>query len=72
MTPSNIRDYVKIYKNFFDKEFCKNIIKEIKNNTWEKHYFYTFRQEFIQNENELSVSWNEGKLEKQLIKSVYL
>ena len=38
----------------------------VKNNTWEKHYFYTFRQEFIQNENELSVSWNEGKLEKQL------
>ena len=66
MTPSDIRDYVKVYKNFFDKEFCKNIIKEITNNTWEKHSFSTYGEQLTQYENELSVSWDENKLKQEL------
>ena len=30
MIPSDIREYVKVYNNFLNKDFCKKIVKEIK------------------------------------------
>tara|TARA_R100001509_G_scaffold13417_1_gene6919 strand:- start:597 stop:1169 length:573 start_codon:yes stop_codon:yes gene_type:complete len=41
--PSNIRDYVKVYENVFDKDFCTSTIKELKKIEWKKHYFYQYK-----------------------------
>ena len=66
MTPSNVRDYVKVYKNFFDKKFCKNILKEINNNNWQTHYFKDYVMETRQYENEFLISYDESKLKQKL------
>ena len=66
MIPSDIRDYVKIYDNFLNKNFCKNIIKEIKDNNWEKHNFFTYEKKFVQYKNEFFVSWDKSKLKQEL------
>ena len=66
MIPRDTKDYVKIYENFLEKDLCKNIVEQIKNSEWEKHSFSTYRKEPIQYKNELSVSWSESKLKKEL------
>lgn len=71
MILSDIKDYVKIYKNFLSKDLCKNIVEEIKSNEWERHRFYTYKQESVQYKNELSVSWCQSELEKELSKKLW-
>lgn len=43
LTPKTIntqlKDYVKVYKGFLDKDFCNLIVSNFVNNTWEKHFF---------------------------------
>ena len=66
MIPSSIKDYVKIYDDFLDAKFCKNILNEINKNNWQTHMFRTYQSKLIQHKNELSVSWNEGKFKQKL------
>ena len=59
MINENIKDYVKVYDNFLDKDFCKSVIKELQHNNWETHSFYLpIKDEFITHVDDLSVSFN--------------
>jgi len=40
MMPMNVKDYVKIYDNFLDSNFCKEIVNELETDSWDKHSFY--------------------------------
>ena len=67
MIKSDIRDYVKIYKNFLDKKFCKEILNHIKNIEWQTHSFYEYgNNRFVQHNNELSIAYPELEIKKQL------
>lgn len=58
----NVKDYVKIYDNFLDLDFCKTIVSEIELNSWEKHSFYrSFSNEYISYDDDLAVSYSESE-----------
>ena len=38
----DLRDYVKVYENWFDLELCSQAIKEIENGNWTQHSFYNY------------------------------
>lgn len=58
----NVKDYVKIYDNFLDLDFCKTIVNEIELNSWEKHSFYrSFSDEYISYDDDLAVSYSESE-----------
>jgi len=55
----SIKDYVKVYKDFFDREFCENVIAELQDNNWETHSFYMPNEDkCVSFDNELAVSFN--------------
>jgi hypothetical protein len=55
----SIKDYVKVYKDFFNREFCKDVIAELQDNNWETHSFYMpDKKEYVSFDNELAVSFN--------------
>ena len=58
----NVKDYLKIYDNFLDLDFCKTIVSEIESNSWEKHSFYrSLSNEYISYDDDLSVSYSESE-----------
>ena len=59
MIDESIKDYVKVYKDFFDREFCENVIAELQDNDWETHSFYMpDKDKYVSFDNELAVSFN--------------
>lgn len=36
----NLKDYVRVYKNVYDKSFCENVIAELQDVEFIKHQFY--------------------------------
>ena len=42
MMPDNIKDYVKVYDNFFEDKFCSSLVNELKKVKWEEHSFYHY------------------------------
>ena len=59
MINNNIKDYVKVYKNFFSKEFCQEVVAELQDNNWETHSFYVpDKNEYVSFEDDLAVSFN--------------
>jgi len=61
MTPKLIKDYVKVYENFLDKELCDSTIKSIESNEWKKHHYYTDRNdEKITFDTDLSVCYPQN------------
>ena len=59
MIDESIKDYVKVYKDFFDREFCENVIAELQDNNWETHSFYMpDKDKYVSFDNELAVSFN--------------
>lgn len=40
MTPQSLQDYVKVYRNFVDKDFCQNIVDVVSQSEWTQHQFY--------------------------------
>ena len=71
MIPSDIRDYVKIYKGFLNKNFCKDVVKKIKNNNWITHEFSSYTNKITQHENELSVSFEDNDLNKEVTEKLW-
>jgi hypothetical protein len=62
MMPMNLKDYVKIYDNFLDLDFCKTIVQELETNSWEKHSFYQAQnQSFISYEDDLFISYSNSE-----------
>jgi len=66
MTPSDIRDYVKVYNNFLSKEFCKSIVEKIKDNNWQTHNFSNYKNKITQHKNEFLISYDKNKLKQEL------
>jgi len=65
--PMNLKDYLKIYTNEFDLDFCKKTVKKIKKFNWTTHTFYDYiNDKNIQFSNELSISHDESD-EKKII-----
>lgn len=63
--PMNLKDYLKIYNNEFDLDFCKNTVKKIKKNNWIKHTFYDYiSDKTIQYGNELDISYDDSEENK--------
>mgnify|MGYP003118562468 FL=1 len=59
MINNNIKDYVKVYKNFFSKEFCQEVVAELQDNNWETHSFHIpDKNEYVSFEDDLAVSFN--------------
>lgn len=63
----NIEDYVKVYEDFLDKDFCNQTIEKLKDAEWAMHQFYQAGSgDYVSYENELSVSWSNIP-ERQII-----
>jgi len=57
----NVRDYMKIYDNFLDLDFCAEVVKEIESNSWQKHSFYTQSGTYVSYDDDLSVSYSNSE-----------
>jgi predicted 2-oxoglutarate/Fe(II)-dependent dioxygenase YbiX len=71
MFNTTLKDYVKIYKGFYDPELCTSITNNLKNINWDLHTFYNgITGERKSYENELSVSSDvipeKQKLDEQI------
>jgi len=65
-------DYVRVYQRFYDMEFCKNLVIDIKNVEWKTHKFYdSITKNYSSNENELSVSYEDVFLKKELDEKIW-
>jgi len=61
MMPTNLKDYVRIYDDFLDKDFCKEVVEELQSNNWQKHAFYrAATQDSISYDDDLSVSYSNS------------
>lgn len=55
----DLQSYVKVYNNFFDKEFCQETIDQLKSAEFHMHQFYNSQNNTTESyEKELSVSWS--------------
>ncbi len=58
----NVKDYMKIYDNFLDLDFCKTVVAEIESNSWQKHSFYRAgNNDYISYEDDLAVSYSNSE-----------
>jgi len=58
----NTEHYVKIYKNFLQKDFCRNFIKKIEKISWQEHYFtelHSTKQIKLSGKNELACGFEK-------------
>jgi predicted 2-oxoglutarate/Fe(II)-dependent dioxygenase YbiX len=57
MINTPLKDYVKVYKGFYDPEFCATVTNQIAGVDWHQHAFYDHKNnEVISHDHELSVS----------------
>lgn len=60
MIPKNIRDYVKVYKDFIDPAVCVSAVKKLDAANWQTHQFYDASTgQNVSYDHELSVSHDE-------------
>jgi hypothetical protein len=71
----NLKSYVKIYKNFYDKKTCKKIIKRLESsNTWETHTYHniiTNEKKPLSGDNELEVSFYHDNLTSSMMDDLW-
>ena len=56
MIPTDIRDYVKVYKKFLSKALCEDLINDLKKANWKEHYFYNTKEGLTQYDHEFEVT----------------
>jgi predicted 2-oxoglutarate/Fe(II)-dependent dioxygenase YbiX len=72
MFNSQLKDYVRTYKGFYDSAFCKKVVEELSLVNWNIHSFYDSKTNTSKSfENELSVSWDIVPSKKQLDEKVW-
>jgi predicted 2-oxoglutarate/Fe(II)-dependent dioxygenase YbiX len=72
MYNSQLKDYVKIYKGFYESQFCKEIVASIENVNWSTHEFYDPTTKTNKSyEHELSVSSENVPLKKELDEKIW-
>jgi hypothetical protein len=69
----NLRDYVKVYSNYIDKDVCEKTIRELKFANWQQHYFDGSENDktTLSGNDELSISWGTLTTSKILMKSIW-
>jgi len=68
----NLSDYVKVYNNFFDQEFCKETITQLKNAEFVAHQYHQSYFKTTSNlENELSVSRDRIDNSDKIMKNIW-
>lgn len=68
MTPQNLLDYVKVYDNFFDEDFCEKLVSQLDKDNWQKHsYNNPINNENITYDDDLSVHAIHDTIEKQKV-----
>ena len=69
----NLRDYVKVYNNQFDKDTCELTLKELKFATWQQHYFDSTdsNRTALSGNDELAISWSKLTTNKLLMKRIW-
>lgn len=56
--PMNVKDYVKIYDGFLDKDLCEKAVEELQTANWQMHSFYNpSTGGYEQYDKELSISY---------------
>ena len=72
MISKNLRDYVKVYKDFIDPETCKTAVEKLDSVNWKIHTFYNSGTDSYHSyEHELSVSNDEIPEKNELNKRVW-
>ena len=71
MMATNIRDYIKVYDDFLDKQFCKKVLNELKKINWETHTFVDYNGNRMSHNNELSVSFDKIEVQEELTKKLW-
>ena len=72
MLDSTLKDYIKIYKKFYDVEFCKDVVKQLDEANWVEHYFYNPNtKSSVSYENELSTSYDSILSKKILDEKIW-
>jgi predicted 2-oxoglutarate/Fe(II)-dependent dioxygenase YbiX len=69
-----LKDYIKVYRNWLDKSFCVKIRKEIDKIKWKKHRYYDNKNKNYvsqSEEKELEISWEDTKNKKILMDKVW-
>jgi hypothetical protein len=52
----NVKDYCKIYDNFYSKEFCNSIVESLKDVEYRSHSYYTASGTYVTTDTDLSVT----------------
>jgi hypothetical protein len=52
----DLRNYLKIYPNYFDSVLCNNVIESLKSPKWGLHRYYTSEGNYISTETDLSIT----------------
>lgn len=72
MTPQNLLDYVKVYKNHIPVDLCKSATAKLEKINWQQHTFYNSNTNtYFSNENELSVSFDNILEKEEINKQVW-
>ena len=64
--PLDLKFYLKKYQNFFDDDFCNNVLRELDNIEWDKHKYYTPEKDYITYDNDLSISYDSIPATEQI------
>jgi predicted 2-oxoglutarate/Fe(II)-dependent dioxygenase YbiX len=71
MFNSQLKDYVKVYSEFFSQDFCVSIVSTLDEIKWDKHSYFDLSGNIETSyENELSVSIENVPLKKELDLSI--
>jgi len=66
MTTRLLQDYIKVYENFLDKDFCSEVIDTLEKNKWSTHQFYKARtNSYESSDTELQVSMSCDSIAQQ-------
>jgi predicted 2-oxoglutarate/Fe(II)-dependent dioxygenase YbiX len=72
MIPKSIKSYVKVYEKFLAKEFCEDVIKNIKKSEWKLHRFYNYKTNSYKSyKNELSVTYLNTEIRKEFNRKLW-
>jgi len=77
MYHSSLKDYVKIYKNFYDTDFCEKVVDNLANVNWLTHRYHLVengvlsQENFVSGATELEVSHDEVPLKTELDNKIW-
>lgn len=68
----NLRNYLKVYDNFLDQDFCKKTVDSLSSATWDEHTFYNASTGLHESfDKELSVSHFESGFKEEINKKIW-